>query len=83
MRSPAFAEVFREWRQRSGLTLRRVAKAAGVTHPVVAEWERGARTAPLPRLNRLDRAFGFTGELARWLHVNHCPTCGQRLPEAP
>jgi transcriptional regulator with XRE-family HTH domain len=58
------ADVLREARGRSGLTIRQLARRGGTSHSAVAAYESGAKTPTAATLVRLVNACGFDAQLS-------------------
>jgi transcriptional regulator with XRE-family HTH domain len=60
---PEFARLFKEYRDRSGLSQEALAKLTGVSPKTIGNWERGAVRRPRERTLKLFKdAFGLTDE---------------------
>jgi transcriptional regulator with XRE-family HTH domain len=55
-----FANLFKENRQRLGLTQRKIANALNVSQTAVYLWESGRATPTMPNLVHLEELFGVT-----------------------
>ncbi|MBM3671930.1 MAG: helix-turn-helix transcriptional regulator [Actinobacteria bacterium] len=75
------AALIRTARQRSGLSLRRLARAAGTSHATVVAYEAGRKEPSLVTLARVVRAAGFTLEIDLLPAVDDAEARGRELLE--
>jgi len=77
------AELVREARRRSGLTIRQLARRAGTSHSAIAAYESGAKSPNTTTLARIAEACGFSlrCELSPVAPFEDRPARGRELVE--
>ena len=77
------AQLLREARTRSGLTIRQLARRAGTSHSAIAAYESGTKSPNTTTLARITEACGFSlrCELAPLAPFEDRPARGRELVE--